>query len=97
MKWFGIILPVALVFSFYIMSEKGEHGIIQETVLENGNSSEDDSVEDHGRERDQALQEAERQTHFNNRDHSCLEGRCPDSKNRSIDSHGRTSWRMIVP
>ena len=106
MKWFGIILPVALIFSFYLMSEKEEHGFVQETVLENGNSSKDDSMEHLN-----ALQLTDdlvsdsydrpsfeyQSNHLNNSDHSCLVGDCPDNENKSIDSYGRRSWRMIVP
>lgn len=100
MKWAATILPLTLLLSFYLMSEKGEHGFVQETVLENGDSPKDDSMEQLGRERDQASQEAERQRQLAkdaNSDHSCSVGDCPDNENRSIDSDGRRSWRMIVP
>lgn len=61
MKWLAVALPVALIFSFYFMSEKEEHGFAQKTVVEDASSVNEGTVEPLRKKRDQALQEAERQ------------------------------------
>ena len=104
MKWFGLILPVALIFSFYLMSEKEGHGL--ETLLERGNSSKDDSMEhlDALQLSDDLISDSYDRPSFeyqsnrlSNSNHSCLAGDCPDNEDKSIDSYGRRSWRMVAP